>query len=62
MVSRGIGMELPGLRAVRACGNVDPTKYKIAAMVSVTTPPRGGVGDRAERCVIVAGYLRTKFF
>ena len=61
MVARGIGigMEFPGPQAVRACGNVDSTKYKIAAMVIVTPP---GGRDRAERCVIVPGYLRTKFF
>ena len=44
MVARGIGigMEFPGPQAVRACGNVDSTKYKIAAMMCVATPWGGG--------------------
>ena len=47
MVSRGIGigMELPGPRAVSACGNVDATKSKISARLYVTPP--GGVGQSA---------------
>jgi hypothetical protein len=60
MVSLGIGieMELLGLGAAWPCGRFDATQSRLVAVIAGTQ----GQGGRAERCVIVTGYLRTKFF
>ena len=54
----GIGMELSKLRAVWTCCRFDATQSRLVAVIA---GPKGE-GGRAERCVIVTGYLRTKFF
>ena len=54
----GIGMELLKPGAGWTCGRFDATQSRLVAVISGTQ----GEGGRAERCVIVTGYLRTKFF
>ena len=57
-IGNGIGMELSKLRAVWTCCKLDATQSRHVAVIAGTQ----GEGGRAERCVIVTGYLRTKFF
>ncbi len=59
MFSRGIGigMELLKPGAGWTCGRFDATQSRLVAVISGTQ----GEGGRAERLVIVTGYLRTKF-
>jgi len=54
----GIGMELLELGAAWPCGRFEATQNRIIAVIGGAQ----GEGGRAERCVIVTGYLRTKFF
>ena len=49
-------MELLRLGAGWPCGVFDAVQSRQVALIA---RPSGG---RAERCVIVTGYLRTKFF
>ena len=46
------------LRAVWICCRFDATQSRLVAVIAGTE----GEGGRAERCVIVTGYLYTKFF
>ena len=57
-IGASIGMELLGLGAAWPRGRFDATQSRLVAVIVET---REG-GGRAERCVIVTGYLRTKFF
>jgi hypothetical protein len=52
----GIGMELLRLKAGWTCDRFDAAKSRLVAVIARAP------GGRAERCVIVTCYLRTKFF
>ena len=54
----GVGLELLSPGAGWPCGRFDATQSRLVAVIAGTQ----GEGGRAERCVIVTGYLRTKFF